>query len=316
MAAAVELPADHLESNSAKSGICFSSAGPGADYTEQADSFLTTPVAVSLPLPCSGKTCLFQRVCPFSRLLKTLKAVAAVQAPSHRNPPMLRNFSVVLVALTFSSSLAASAQACCLLPFLNPFSWTCGYGYGCQNYNPCCAPGWSGGYPGGYRSYGRSIYTPSYSPGFPGADCNCNSGVPTSTVPASPAATDASAWMTPTNGWSAPMTAWSGYPAWRPQRHWQSAMAPGWNTMPQAPMPQTAMSTAPIYGPTYEIPTPTRYQTAQATGDIYGDHEIPVTPNSYQSATPAPIHRVNYRRPMGYQPLYPRPARRYFNVVR
>ena len=141
----------------------------------------------------------------------------------------------------------------------------------------------------------------------PSAGCDCTSNVVTPTptmVPTTTGATWPSAAMTPQ---AAP---WGIPGGWSPQRQWTPPVT-AWQTqqfstaVPSFAPPQTAMSTAPIYGPTYDVTGP----APRVVGDIRGDHEHPVTPNGYNSAVGTPIHRV------GYQPRE-RSVRRYSQAIR
>ncbi len=245
---------------------------------------------------------------------------------------MLRQYTLRLSAFLLLATLSSSASACGLLPILNPFAWVfgygCGYGYGHCGYGyagysghscrPWCGHGcgyghgyYRGGHHGGYPGWGGSVYTPAYPSS---TDCNCGAGtsVPTPTAPA----TTGVLW--PNSTATAQLNTFGSNRSWRPQYQW-SPSAPAWRPQPfgtAAPgyaAPQTAMSTAPMYGPVYEVPGPVTQPSPQvaagAAGDIQGDHHLPVIPNGYYPGASAPIH------PASFQPPRPRPVRRYSQVV-
>jgi hypothetical protein len=228
---------------------------------------------------------------------------------------MIRQFSLRLAAFLLLATFASSASACCLLPFLNPFAW-CGYGcgngcygagYGYSMWNPCCSSGYGyGSSYGGYQSYGGSVYTPSYAPGYgaPAADCNCGAATGPAAVPQA---------IAPGAAWNSQATPWSGRTAWQPQHQWTPGPA-SWQSQqygmnPQAMPQQTAMSTAPIYGPTWETPAPQAGYRPQVAGDIQGDHEFHAIPNAYRGGARPPIHRASFQR-------FPQTTRRYPRAVR
>ena len=232
---------------------------------------------------------------------------------------MLRKFTLRLSTFLLLASLGSSASACCLLPVLNPFAWIfghgCGYGHGHgyghgqgygYGYQPWYGSGCGGcGHQGVYQGHQGSIYTPGYPSMVPSAGCDCtpNAGTP----PMAPATTGV-AW--PAAVTTAQASPWGIRGGWSPQRQW-APPATAWQTQqfatagPMFAPSQTAMSTAPIYGPTYDITTPAH----QVAGDIRGDHEFPVIPNGYSPAAGAPVQRV------GYQPR-PRPVRPYSQAIR
>lgn len=241
---------------------------------------------------------------------------------------MLRKITLRVCAFLLIASLGSSANACGLFPFLNPFAWTCGYGYGGYG-NACCGygygayrPWYGGGWGCGYRGYrgcrsgyygygyghgygyGGSIYTPSYPAVAPAADCNCGAVTPSAPI------SSGTAWSVPSM--TAPSTAWSSPGAWRPQYQW-TPPATAWQSYPNAAAtwsaPQTAMSTAPVAGPSWEVSSPSGSPAPQVAGDIHGDHEFPVVPNGFQSGMGAPVHPASYRTPV-------RRVRHYSGVVR
>jgi hypothetical protein len=214
---------------------------------------------------------------------------------------MIRQYSLRLTAFLLLTTFASSASACCLLPFLNPFAWTCGYGYGhgygrvgcgSSQWNPQC--GYVAGYGyRGYQSYGSSSYAPSYSAGFgaSASDCNCGGSHGSAVVPQG---------AVPGAAWNTQPMAWSAQTAWLPQQH-------GMNFQPVRQ--QTVMSTAPIYGPTWESSAPPTDYRPQVAGDIRGDHEYPVIQNTYRGGARPPIHRTSFQR-------FPRATPRYSRSVR
>jgi len=235
---------------------------------------------------------------------------------------MIRKLTLHITAFLLVASFTSSASACYLFPFLNPFAWTCGYGCG----NNCYSGGYGhsawrswwnhgcgySGYYGGYRSYGGSTYSPGYNPGYgaPASDCNCNAATGPSVVP-SPGAVGGTAWNTP-------MQPMSQGTAWRPMHRpmtapmaWQQPghgmhqpqFAPQQFSAQQFAPQQTAMSTMPVYGPTWEVPQHAAPRQAQASGDVYGDHEHRVIQNSYRPADRPLVRPAGYQRPM--QPVRP-----------
>lgn len=229
---------------------------------------------------------------------------------------MIRKFTLQLVAFLLLASFASTASACGLFPFLNPFAW-CGYGYRCgygsYGYGNCCGYGYGGygyrsyGYPGygaccgqgygyGYGMASSGGYTPGYGAVASASDCDCGPATATPSTAYTPGGT----------AWSAPVytpqtTAWNSPGGWSPHRPWSPA-GMGWQA------PRTAMSTAPVYGPTWEMPGSAAGPAPRIASDIMGDHEVPVMQNSWQSGMGAPIH------PASFQPR-PRPVRHYSGVV-
>lgn len=240
---------------------------------------------------------------------------------------MTRQFFLRLTAFLLLATFASSASACCLLPFLNPFAW-CGYGcgtgcygagYGYSAWSPWYGSGYGGGCCGyggygGYQSYSGSIYTPGYSHGYgaPGSDCNCGAATGPAVVPqATPSAGPGTTWNTQPTPWSG-RTAWQVQP--QPQQQYQWTPGPvSWRpgqygvTGPAVPQ-QTTMSTAPIYGPSWEVPSPAAGYQPQVAGDIRGDHEFHAIPNAYRGGPRPPIHRASFQR-------LPRTTRRYSRSV-
>lgn len=238
---------------------------------------------------------------------------------------MFRKLTLHLCAFLLLASCATSASACGLFPFLNPFAWTCGYGYGngcgyggygygacgyrgCgygyryPGYGACCGYGY-GGYGYGYGAWGGGYngwMASGPAAGYPAmasaSDCDCG---PTTATPTTSYLPGGTAWSTA--GYTPQTTAWSGHGGWSPHRPW-TPPSTAWQA------PQTAMSTAPIYGPTWEMPGSAAGPAPRVAGDIHGDHEVPVMQNSWQPGMGAPIH------PASYQPR-PRTVRRYTGVV-
>ena len=249
---------------------------------------------------------------------------------------MLSKLTLRLCTVLLLVSFGSSASACGLFPFLNPFAWCgyggYGYGYGCgyRSHGACCYGGY--GYRGyGYRGHGWGGYGHGWGHGYGYGNACCDASASVYT-PGSPMVGSASncdcgpghgataaagtAWSAP--GVTTPSTAWSNPGGWSPQRAWTP---PGttWQSQPypqamtshwQAPA-QTAMSTAPVYGPVYEVPGPGAPANSRVAGDILGDHETPVIPNGYQPVMGAPIHRASFQAPQ-----FPRPrVHRYTGVV-
>ena len=242
---------------------------------------------------------------------------------------MLHKFTLRLSVFLLLASFGSSASACCLLPVLNPFAWIfghgCGYGQGygyVQSYSYGHGYGYGHGqgygshpwygsgcgrfvHQGGYQGHQGSIYNPGYPSIVPSAGCDCTSNAVTPTM--APATTGA-AW--PSSVTTPQASLWGIPGGWSPQRQW-TPPATAWQTQqfatagPMFAPAQTAMSTAPIYGPTYDVTVP----ASQVAGDIRGDHEYPVIPNGYNSAAAVPIQRV------GYQPRQ-RPVRQYSQAIR
>ena len=221
---------------------------------------------------------------------------------------MSRKLTNRFCAFVLLVTMGSTANACCLLPFLNPFAWTCGYGcgYGAPGYAamPWCGPaaGWRGF---GHQGWGGSAYRPyypHYSPAAPAADCHC---APGSFTPTAFPATTGSVW--PSSTMTARTSAWASPGGWRPQYRW-TPPATAWQLQPQLHS-RTAMSTAPIYGPTWEVSDSAAQQATAVAGDIRGDHEIPVIPNSFNAAAGTSVH------PAHYQPR-PQTVQQYRGVVR
>ena len=236
---------------------------------------------------------------------------------------MIRQLTLRLCVLLCVATMGSTASACCLFPFLNPFAWTCGHGcgYGQGGYGYAAAQPWGGpargsyGYGGrsyaGRPSWGGSAYTPSYPMTGSATDCECaTSSYSSNGFPA----TAGSSW--PNTGMAAYTSAMSPTAGWSPQRQW-APQATSWQAQPPmvsmtAPTsgfaaPQIAMSTAPVYGPAWEVPGPTPQPAAHMIGDIRGDHEIPVIPNSFHPMAGPPVHPASYRPrfPAAYRPQYP-----------
>ena len=228
---------------------------------------------------------------------------------------MIRKLTLRITAFLLIASFTSSASACYLFPFLNPFAWTCGNGCDSPGYghaslwrswwNHGCGYGY-GGYYGGYRSYGGSIYSPSYNPGFgaPASDCNCNASTGPSVVPSPGAGAAWNAPMRPMHQQMEAPVAWQqpSHGMYQPQQFTSQQFAPPQFTPQQFAPQQTALSTMPVYGPTWEVPqhTPPQFaapQHAQASGDVYGDHEHRVIQNSYRPADRPLVRHAGYQRP-------------------
>ncbi len=215
--------------------------------------------------------------------------------------------------ILFLTAAGSTASACCLLPFLNPFAWTCGHGCGYgHSYavaQPWCSP--FRGYPGyGWHQGSGAI---SYGPGHPSMvpALNCEGPPGTVTSPMVPATTGFN-W--PGNVTTSQMAGWGPYGSWRPQYRW-SPPGMAWQVQPLqysmiAPTyaaPQSVMSTAPAYGLMGNPMPYTPSAAAHVAGDIAGDHEFPVIPNSFTPAVGTPIQPASY---------LPRTVRRYRGAVR
>jgi len=245
---------------------------------------------------------------------------------------MPRKLCLRLCAFLVLTTFVSTANACCLLPFLNPFAWMfgCGYGYNPAgyygSYQPYCGTGWGhgdygrGGY--GHGGYGHghatnypgwtgNIYTPAWS--APAGNCDCNpTVVPQTAVPS--AALPGSSFT----AWS-PVRSWPGYSAWQPQQYaagpsmaWQPQS--GWPTL-ASPVAQTtpraaSMNTAPMYGPVWSVPS----TTAPGVTAAAGDHEYSVIPNSFQG--PIPIRPASFQATSAGYGIRPRAPHRYTQTVR
>ncbi|MCH2203638.1 MAG: hypothetical protein MK102_16845 [Fuerstiella sp.] len=214
---------------------------------------------------------------------------------------MIRKLTLRLCVLTLLAAIGSTANACCLLPFLNPFAWTCGhgcgygYGYGGAGYrmtSPWCAPACGGGYygaHGGHHGWASSGYRPSY-PALAqstGCDCTSSAGLTTTSTAFS------NVGMTPQVSALGVPVPWTSSPtAFQPQ-----------HSVYSTPAPRTAMSTAPIYGPTWQVQGP----MSDSGGDIRGDHEIPVIPNGFNSTMRAAVH------PAAYRPVHRQAYRSYYS---
>jgi hypothetical protein len=215
---------------------------------------------------------------------------------------MIRKLALRLCVLTLLAATGSTANACCLLPFLNPFAWACGhgcghgYGYGGAGYrttSPWCAPACGGGYygvHGGHHGWASSGYRPSYPTltQSTGCDCTSNAIVPNSGLTMTSTAFPNVGMTAQTSALGVPVPWTSPATAFQPQ-----------HSVYSTPAPRTAMSTAPIYGPTWQVQGP----TPDVGGDIRGDHEIPVIPNGFNPAMRAAV------RPTAYHPMH-RPAYR------
>ncbi|MCH2210644.1 MAG: hypothetical protein MK110_05045 [Fuerstiella sp.] len=206
---------------------------------------------------------------------------------------MIRKLTLRFCVLTLLAVTSSTVNACCLLPFLNPFAWTCGhgcgsgfgYGYRGAGYgisSPWCAPACGGGYYGahrGYHGWSRSGYTPAYPVLTQSTGCDCTSGpaIPSSDVTNTGFPNAGMATQTSALGFPTLLT--PSATAFQPQFPVYSA-----------PAPRTAMSTAPIYGPAWQVPSPTPH----VSGDIRGDHQLPVIPNGFSPSTPAVVHPAAY----------------------
>ena len=229
---------------------------------------------------------------------------------------MPRNFCLQLSAFLLLATFASTANACCLLPCLNPFAWLCGYGYGygCGGYpGSCCgwyAPGSGYGYGGygyrtGYTGWPGSAWTPAWS------------SAPATVFPSSAAVPGS-----PATSW-APSIPASSYPAWQPQP-WITVPTTAWS--PQASWPMTTslpspttrwsatVTTAPVYRPAWNPAVSATPGITPDAGDIAGDHEYSVIPNSFQG--PVPAQRVGFQSaPAGFG-VRLRAPRRYSQTVR
>ena len=256
--------------------------------------------------------------------------------------------SILLSALTFSMmmSMAASAQACFYIPWLDPFAWMgmrgCGYtAPGC-----CHQPVYR---PPVYRAYAPPVMPYPVAPG-----CNCNGAaapapalsavrVPVTTYRAVTQYVPQTSYQTQYRYQQPASVAYgNAVPSYIPRT---AGIYPGYSAAPVVHASPGTLSPPITYGGVYPgYPTPQAYPTAPTLvqppviqqapnvatpvpGDIYGDHEyptqsarsaapsvLPATPPVVPATTPqpyatTPIHRVSYGVP-------PRSARSYPSAVR